>query len=184
MKDLLRRAQPSRFEDLAAMNALYRPGALTVGMVEEYIQRKLGKRKVSYVLPETSQILRGDLRRHRLPGAGDADRRRGGRLQHGRGRRAAQGDGQEEPEVMAKQKQKFVDGAAERGVARQKARRSGSTSSRSPATDSTRATASPTPCWPTRRPTSRRTIRCLHGGHADVGDVLEGQRRQVHLGVP
>src|SRR6202035_28036 len=45
MTDLLRRAKPSQFEDLAAFNALYRPGALTVGMVEEYIQRKLGKKK-------------------------------------------------------------------------------------------------------------------------------------------
>ena len=49
MTDLLRRAQPSRFEDLAAFNALYRPGALSVGMVDEYIQRKHGKRKVSYL---------------------------------------------------------------------------------------------------------------------------------------
>ena len=57
MRDLLRRAQPTRFGDLAAMNALYRPGALSVGMVEEYIQRKLGKKKVRYILPETEPIL-------------------------------------------------------------------------------------------------------------------------------
>jgi DNA polymerase-3 subunit alpha len=57
MKDLLRRAQPSKFEDLAAFNALYRPGALTVGMVEEFIQRKTGKRRVSYLLPEIRSIL-------------------------------------------------------------------------------------------------------------------------------
>ena len=57
MKDLLRRAQPSKFEDLAAFNALYRPGALSVGMVEEFIQRKHGKKKVRYILPETQPIL-------------------------------------------------------------------------------------------------------------------------------
>ncbi len=56
MKDLLRRAQPSKFEDLAAFNALYRPGALTVGMVDEYIQRKQGK-KFRFILPETRPIL-------------------------------------------------------------------------------------------------------------------------------
>jgi DNA polymerase-3 subunit alpha len=57
MKDLLRRAKPSKFEDLAAFNALYRPGALSVGMVEEYIQRKLGRKKVAFILPETRPIL-------------------------------------------------------------------------------------------------------------------------------
>ncbi len=57
MKDLLRRAQPSRFSDLVAFNALYRPGALSVGMVEEYILRKQGKRKVRYILPETKPLL-------------------------------------------------------------------------------------------------------------------------------
>jgi DNA polymerase-3 subunit alpha len=57
MKDLLRRAAPSRFEDLAAFNALYRPGALSVGMVEEFIERKRGRKKVVYLLPETKPIL-------------------------------------------------------------------------------------------------------------------------------
>jgi DNA polymerase-3 subunit alpha len=57
MKDLLRRAEPSRFEDLAAFNALYRPGALSVGMVEEFIERKRGRKKVQYLLPETRPIL-------------------------------------------------------------------------------------------------------------------------------
>src|SRR6202000_1312104 len=57
MTDLLRRARPSKFEDLAAFNALYRPGALSVGMVEEYIQRKLGKKKTKYIVPATQEIL-------------------------------------------------------------------------------------------------------------------------------
>ncbi|HXT49729.1 MAG TPA: DNA polymerase III subunit alpha [Thermoanaerobaculia bacterium] len=57
MKDMLRRAAPSRFMDLSAFNALYRPGALSVGMVEEFIKRKRGERKVQYILPETRPIL-------------------------------------------------------------------------------------------------------------------------------
>ena len=65
-------------------------------MVEEFIQRKHGQQKVRYILPETRADPGRDLRRHRLPGAGDADRRGDRRLHHGRGRRAAQGDGQEE----------------------------------------------------------------------------------------
>ena len=57
MKDLLVRGKPSRFEDLAAFNALYRPGALSVGMVEEYIKRKTGQKRISYIVPETREIL-------------------------------------------------------------------------------------------------------------------------------
>jgi DNA polymerase-3 subunit alpha len=57
MKDMLRRAAPSRFMDLSAFNALYRPGALSVGMVEEFIKRKRGEKRVQYILPETRPIL-------------------------------------------------------------------------------------------------------------------------------
>jgi DNA polymerase-3 subunit alpha len=57
MKDMLRRAGPTRFMDLSAFNALYRPGALSVGMVEEFIKRKRGDKKVQYILPETKPIL-------------------------------------------------------------------------------------------------------------------------------
>ena len=42
MRDLLRRVRPEVFEDLAALNALYRPGALDAGMVEIYIERRAG----------------------------------------------------------------------------------------------------------------------------------------------
>ena len=43
MRDLLRRVQPSVFSDLAALNALYRPGALDAGTVEDYIERRRGQ---------------------------------------------------------------------------------------------------------------------------------------------
>ena len=74
MKDLLRRAKPSKFEDLAAFNALYRPGALSVGMVEEFIQRKSGREEGALHRARGRADPGRDLRRHRLPGAGDADR--------------------------------------------------------------------------------------------------------------
>ncbi len=115
MKDLLRRATPSRFEDLAAMNALYRPGALSVGMVEEYIHRKLGKRKVSYVIPETAEILeetygiiayQEQVMQIAVEIAG---------FSMGEADVLRKAMGKKSPEVMAKQKQKFVDGASERG---------------------------------------------------------------------
>ncbi|HEX4439189.1 MAG TPA: DNA polymerase III subunit alpha [Thermoanaerobaculia bacterium] len=56
MRDLLRRARPTVFADLAALNALYRPGALDAGTVEDYVRRRSGSR-VSYPLPELESIL-------------------------------------------------------------------------------------------------------------------------------
>ncbi len=57
MRDLLRRATPRVFADLAALNALYRPGALDAGTVEEYVRRRNGTSRVSYPLPEIADIL-------------------------------------------------------------------------------------------------------------------------------
>jgi len=57
MRDLLRRVQPSVFSDLAALNALYRPGALDAGTVEVYIERRRGK-KFEYPLPQLEEILK------------------------------------------------------------------------------------------------------------------------------
>ena len=59
------------------------------GMVDDFIKRKQGKTEVEYQLPALEADPRRDLRRHRLSGTGDADRRRAGRLLAGRGRRAA-----------------------------------------------------------------------------------------------
>ncbi len=57
MRDLLRRARPEAFEDLCALNALYRPGALDAGTVELYIERRRGK-KFDSPLPQLEPILR------------------------------------------------------------------------------------------------------------------------------
>ncbi|MBF0252369.1 MAG: DNA polymerase III subunit alpha [Candidatus Omnitrophica bacterium] len=51
MKDLLRKLKPSRFEDIIAILALYRPGPLGSGMVEEFIKRKNGEIEVKYDHP-------------------------------------------------------------------------------------------------------------------------------------
>jgi len=58
MRDYLIRSKPSRIEDLIVLNALYRPGPLGSGMAEQYVQRKLGKEKVTYLFPELEQILK------------------------------------------------------------------------------------------------------------------------------
>ena len=57
MRDLLRRVKPDVFDDLAALNALYRPGALDAGTVEVYIQRRRGT-KFEYPLPQLEPILK------------------------------------------------------------------------------------------------------------------------------
>jgi len=57
MRKLLTRMKPNCFEDLIAALALYRPGPLDSGMVEEYIQRKNGKTTVKYPDPSLEPIL-------------------------------------------------------------------------------------------------------------------------------
>ncbi|HKO54487.1 MAG TPA: DNA polymerase III subunit alpha, partial [Thermoanaerobaculia bacterium] len=57
MVDLLRKSRPTKFEDLAALNALYRPGALDAGMVDEYVRRKNGTSKPKYLVPAMKTIL-------------------------------------------------------------------------------------------------------------------------------
>ena len=57
MRELLRKARPERIDDLIALNALYRPGPLRSGMVDDYIARKQGKTKIKYELPQLEPIL-------------------------------------------------------------------------------------------------------------------------------
>ena len=116
MRDLLRRMKPDRFEDLIALVALFRPGPLGSGMVDDFIQRKFGKVEIRYdhpclesILKETygvivyqEQVMKiaSELAGFSL---GDADLLR----------RAM---GKKDPEVMARQKDKFLSGASARGV--------------------------------------------------------------------
>lgn len=58
LKDVLSRLQPAVFEDIIAVNALYRPGPLGSGMVDDFIERKHGRQKISYIFNELEPILR------------------------------------------------------------------------------------------------------------------------------
>jgi len=58
MKDLIRRLQPDTFEDIVALVALYRPGPLESGMVEDFINRKHGRAKADYFHPELEESLK------------------------------------------------------------------------------------------------------------------------------
>jgi DNA polymerase III subunit alpha len=115
MRDVLRRYQPNSIEDLTALNALYRPGPIQGGMIDDFIDRKHGRKKIEYELPELKEILEETLGvivyqeqvmqiANRLAGysLGEADLLR----------RAM---GKKQPEEMAKQRERFVDGATQRG---------------------------------------------------------------------
>lgn len=56
MKKYLRALKPNRFEDLIAMNALYRPGPLEY--IPDFIERKHGRKKIEYDLPEMEEFLK------------------------------------------------------------------------------------------------------------------------------
>ena len=115
MRDVLRRYKPNSIEDLTALNALYRPGPIQGGMIDDFIERKHGRRKIEYELPELQEILQETLGvivyqeqvmqiANRLAGysLGDADL-----LRRAMGKKKA--------EEMAQQRDRFVQGATQRG---------------------------------------------------------------------
>jgi DNA polymerase-3 subunit alpha len=61
MRDVLRRYKPTSVEDLTALNALYRPGPIQGGMIDDFIERKWRRRAVEYLLPELEPLLQETL---------------------------------------------------------------------------------------------------------------------------
>lgn len=57
MKDICRRLRPTGLEDLSALNALYRPGPIDSGMVDDFIERRHGRKKVRYDFPELKEVM-------------------------------------------------------------------------------------------------------------------------------
>ncbi|WP_218814389.1 DNA polymerase III subunit alpha [Rickettsiella endosymbiont of Dermanyssus gallinae] len=117
MRDLVKRSQPDSFEDIIALLALFRPGPLQSGMVDDFINRKQGKAKVEYPHPCLEPILRPTygiiLYQEQVMqiaqvlagftlGAADLLRR---------------AMGKKKSEEMAKQRAIFTQGAQEKGVA-------------------------------------------------------------------
>src|ERR1700733_13306491 len=114
MRDVLRRYHPNSIEHLTALNALYRPGPMA--MIDDFIERKHGRRKIEYELPELKEILEETLgvfvyqeqvmqAANKLAGysLGEADLLR----------RAM---GKKKPEEMAAQRERFVQGATKNGL--------------------------------------------------------------------
>src|SRR5580692_92346 len=59
MRDILRRYKPDPVEELTQLNALYRPGPMD--MIDDFIERKWGRSKVEYLLPPLEEILKDSL---------------------------------------------------------------------------------------------------------------------------
>jgi len=116
MRDVLRRYKPETVEDLTALNALYRPGPIQGGMIDDFIERKWGRRKVEYMLPQLEGILKETLgvivyQEQVMQIAnvvasyslGEADL-----LRRAMGKKNA--------DEMAKQRERFMSGAAANGI--------------------------------------------------------------------
>ncbi len=58
MQDLNARLKPNNFEDIIAVLALYRPGPMESGMLDDFIERKHGRAKITYMFPELEEILK------------------------------------------------------------------------------------------------------------------------------
>ncbi|HEX8922701.1 MAG TPA: DNA polymerase III subunit alpha, partial [Pyrinomonadaceae bacterium] len=121
MQEICRRLKPKGLEDLAALNALYRPGPLDGGMVDDFIERHHGHKAVRYIVPEMKEILSNTYGiivyqeqimqlAQKLAGfsLGEADLMR----------RAM---GKKKREEMARHEEKFIKGAVERNIKREKA---------------------------------------------------------------
>jgi DNA polymerase III subunit alpha len=57
LKEVLKKLKPSKFEEIIAVNALYRPGPLGSGMVDDFIECKHGRQEITYIFPELAPIL-------------------------------------------------------------------------------------------------------------------------------
>ncbi|NNE66003.1 MAG: DNA polymerase III subunit alpha [Pyrinomonadaceae bacterium] len=121
MQEICRRLKPKELEDLAALNALYRPGPLDGGMVDDFIARHRGEKRVKYIVPEMKEILENTYGilvyqeqimqlAQKLAGysLGEADMMR----------RAM---GKKKRSEMAVHETKFIEGAVKTGIARKKA---------------------------------------------------------------
>ena len=123
MKALVRRLAPTEFRELIAILALYRPGPLESGMVDDYIERKHGRQPVTYPHPSLKEILEET---YGLPIYQDqvmlmAQKLAGFSLAEADILRKAMG--KKKPEVMAKMREKFVEGCIENGLSRDEAER-------------------------------------------------------------
>ncbi len=118
MQALVRLMEPDSFDDIVALNALYRPGPLGEGMHVEYCERKHGRRPVTYTHPDLEPILgetygvivfQEQVLRMAVEVAG---------YSMGQADLLRKAMGKKRPEVMAAERQRFVAGAVAKGYER------------------------------------------------------------------
>ena len=121
MRELLRKSKPQRLDDLIALNALYRPGPLKSGMVDDYVARKQGKTEVKYdlaalepILADTYGVIAYQEQVMRI-----ASVLAGFTLGQSDVLRKAMG--KKDPKVMAKQREAFLEGTKKKGISEKKA---------------------------------------------------------------
>jgi DNA polymerase-3 subunit alpha len=122
MKDLLVRLKPECFDDIIALVALYRPGPMESGMIDDYVARKHGRKKVEYFVDELEPILKetygvivyqeqvmkiaGVLANYTMAEADDLRKAMGKKIQS----------------IMAKHRARFMGGALENSIPSAKAK--------------------------------------------------------------
>jgi DNA polymerase-3 subunit alpha len=123
MKDLLVRLRPECFDDIIALVALYRPGPMESGMIDDYVARKHGKKALEYMVPELEPILRetygvivyqeqvmkiaADLANYSMAEADDLRKAMGKKI----------------VKIMARHRQRFVEGAVANKIPEKKAKK-------------------------------------------------------------
>ena len=121
MKDLLVRLKPECFNDIIALVALYRPGPMESGMIDDYVDRKHGRKKVEYLLPQLETALEetygvivyqeqvmkiaATLANYTMSEADDLRKAMGKKIK----------------ELMAQHRERFVEGAVANGINADKA---------------------------------------------------------------
>lgn len=120
MQDLLVRLKPNHFDEIIAILALFRPGPLMSGMVDEYIERKHGRKEIVYPFEEVKDILAETygLIVYQEQIMFIANILSGFTMAEADTLRKA--IGKKNPETMAKMKNRFIEGAVERGFDREK----------------------------------------------------------------
>lgn len=123
MRDLLIRMSPMRFEDLIAIVALYRPGPMGSGMIDDFIKRKKGQIPVKYDLPQLKEILSEThgiiLYQEQVMSIAN----RLANFSMGQADILRKAMGKKRPEEMEKLKEAFIHGARSNGISEKKANR-------------------------------------------------------------
>jgi len=120
MKEVLRKVQPKVFLDVAALNALYRPGPM--GFIDDYTDRKHGKKAITYIFPELEPILgetygiivyQEQVMRIAVEIAG---------FSMAKADMLRKAMGKKKQEIIDREGQNFIDGAVEKGFPKAKVR--------------------------------------------------------------